>query len=57
MISFRPVILEKTDQVANCDHISELKNSKSLPYAFTEYGTIMGASVLNTERVLEVSVL
>ena len=37
---------EKIEAIANCDHLSKLKYSKSLPYAFTEYGTIMAASVL-----------
>ncbi len=29
---------------------------RSLPYAFTEHGAIMLASVLNSERAIEVSV-
>ena len=42
--------------VANCDHLEKLKYSKVLPYAFTEHGAIMAASVLNTLRAIEVSV-
>jgi len=42
--------------VANCDHLDKLKYSNSLPYAFTEHGAIMAASVLNTPRAIEVSV-
>ncbi len=42
--------------VANCDHLKNLKYSKSLPYVFTEHGTLMAASVLNTTRAVEVSV-
>lgn len=42
--------------VANCDHLEKLKYSKSLPYVFTEHGSIMAASVLNTPRAIEVSV-
>ena len=38
---------EKAEVVANCDHLSKLKYSKTLPYAFTEHGSIMAASVLN----------
>ena len=34
---------EKIEVIANCDHLSKLKYSKSLPYAFTEHGTIMAA--------------
>lgn len=47
---------EKTELVANCDHLSNLKYSRTLPYAFTEHGAIMAASVLNTKRAAEVSV-
>lgn len=47
---------EKSKVVANCDHLEKLKYSKSLPYAFTEHGAIMAASVLNTRRAIEVSV-
>jgi hypothetical protein len=47
---------EKTEVVAICDHLSKLKYSKSLPYAFTEHGAIMAASVLNSPRAVEVSV-
>ncbi len=48
---------EKTEVVANCDHLSKLKFSPVLPYAFTEHGVIMAASVLNTPRAIETSVL
>jgi hypothetical protein len=47
---------EKEKVVANCDHLSKLKYSSTLPYAFTEHGAIMAASVLNTRRATEVSV-
>ena len=53
---FQLNLREKSEVVANCDHLSRLKFSKSLPYAFTEHGTIMAASVLNTRRAVEVSV-
>jgi len=33
-----------------------LKYSKALPYAFTEHGAIMAASVLSSPRAVEVSV-
>ncbi len=48
---------EKNEVVANCDHLSKLKFSPVLPYAFTEHGAIMAASVLNTPRAIETSVL
>lgn len=47
---------EKTEVVANCDHLAKLKFSKALPHAFTEHGAIMVASVLNSPRAVEVSV-
>ena len=47
---------EKNEVVANCDHLSKLKFSPVRPYAFTEHGTIMAASVLNTPRAIEVSI-
>ncbi len=47
---------EKAEVVANCDHLSNLKFSRALPYAFTEHGAIMAASVLNTPRAIEASV-
>ena len=47
---------EKTEVVAICDHLQRLKFSPVLPFAFTEHGAIMVASVLNTKRAIEVSV-
>ena len=48
---------EKAEVVANCDHLSKLKFSKALPYTFSDHGTIMASSVLNSQRALEVSIL
>ena len=53
---FRLTPDEKTEVVANCDHLAILKFSPSLPYAFTEHGAVMAASVLNSDRAVEVSV-
>ncbi|MHB8767194.1 MAG: ORF6N domain-containing protein, partial [Deferrisomatales bacterium] len=53
---FRLTPAEKRQVVTNCDHLSRLKFSRALPRAFTEHGAIMAASVLNTERAVEVSV-
>lgn len=47
---------EKKEVVANCDHLSKLKFSKTLPYAFTEHEAIMAASILNSSRAVEVSI-
>jgi hypothetical protein len=48
---------EKEQVIANCDHLKKLKFSKTNPYAFTEHGTIMLASVLNTPTAIETSIL
>jgi hypothetical protein len=53
---FQLDLREKSEVVANCDHLSGLKFSKTPPYAFTEHGAIMAASVLNTPGAVEVSV-
>jgi len=42
--------------VANCDHLAHLKFSPVLPYAFTENGAVMAASVLNTPQAIRMSV-
>jgi len=47
---------EKSEVIAKCDHLEKLKFSKTLPYAFTEHGTIMAASVLNTPQAAKVSI-
>ncbi len=47
---------EKEEVVAKCDHLKTLKYSPQLPYVFTEYGAVMLASVLNSERAIEVNV-
>ena len=54
---FRLTNEEKQEVVTNCDHLERLKFSPALPYAFTEHGAIMAASVLNTPRAVEVSVI
>ena len=48
---------EKNQVVASCGHLSKLKFSKALPYAFTEHGALMAASVLNSPLAVEVSVI
>jgi len=47
---------EKAEVVTNCDHLSGLKFSRHQPYAFTEHGAVMAATVLNSKRAAEVSV-
>lgn len=52
---FRLTAEEKAEVVANCDHLARLKYSAVLPYAFTEHGALMVASVLNTPRAIDMS--
>lgn len=47
---------EKEEVVTFCNHLHNLKYSKTLPFAFTEHGTVMAASILNTRRAIEVSI-
>ena len=47
---------EKDEVVANCDHLKNLKYSPNLPYVFTEHGAVMLASVLNSDRAIEVNI-
>ncbi len=53
---FQLTIGEKEELVANCDHLKKLKFSPYLPYAFTEHGAVMLASVLNSERAISVNI-
>lgn len=47
---------EKEQVVTNCDHLSILKFSHQLPYAFTEHGAVMLSAVLKSKRAIEMSV-
>jgi hypothetical protein len=47
---------EKAEVVANCDHLRQLKFSHVLPWAFTENGAIMAASILNSPEAVRLSV-
>ena len=53
---FRLTDAEKKEVVANCDHLKTLKFSPNLPYAFTEHGAVMLASVLNSPVAVDVSI-
>ncbi|MFA7231785.1 MAG: ORF6N domain-containing protein [Victivallaceae bacterium] len=48
---------EKNELVTNCDRLDKLKYSSVLPYVFTEHGALMSATVLNSERAINVSIL
>ncbi|NBL64672.1 ORF6N domain-containing protein [Flavobacterium sp. NST-5] len=47
---------EKEEVVTNCDHLKKLKFSSALPNVFTEHGTMMLASVLNSDKAIETSI-
>jgi hypothetical protein len=53
---FQLTSVEKMEVVANCDHLKGLIFSPNLPYAFTEHGAVMLASVLNSERAIRVNI-
>ena len=53
---FELTLDEKNELVTNCDRLAALKHSSSIPYAFTEHGAVMLASILKSERAMEVSV-
>lgn len=46
---------EKQKVVTTCDHLRKIKFSPTLPYAFTEHGAVMLASVLNSPLAVEAS--
>ncbi len=47
---------EKAEVVTNCDHLRSLKYSPTLPFAFTEFGAVMLASVLKTPIAVQASI-
>jgi hypothetical protein len=53
---FRLTAGEKSEVITNCDHLRHLKFAKSLPFAFTEHGAIMAATVLNSPQAVSMSV-
>jgi hypothetical protein len=53
---FHLVKSEKEELVANCDHLKKLKFSPYLPFAFTEHGAVMLASVLNSELAIHMNI-
>jgi len=47
---------EKTEVVANWDHLQNLKFSKTLPFALTEHGAIQAANVLASSQAVEMGI-
>jgi hypothetical protein len=48
---------EKDGVVTTCDHLANLKFSRTLPFAFTEHGALMLGNVLKSDRAIEASLL
>ena len=53
---FQLTEIEKAEVVTNCDHLSRIRFSPHLPFAFTEHGALMLANVLSSERAALTSV-
>jgi len=47
---------EQKEVVANCVHLQKLKYSYQNAYAFTEHGVTMLASILNSDKAIEISI-
>jgi hypothetical protein len=53
---FRITEEEKADIILQINHLNNLKFSTVLPFVFTEYGAVMLASVLNSDKAIEVNI-
>ena len=53
---FKLTLDEKSEVVANCDHLQKLKFSRALPFAFTEHGAIQAANVLASSQAVEMGI-
>lgn len=47
---------EKTEVVTVCDHLQKLKFSRTMPFAFTEYGAVALANVLASPQAVEMGI-
>lgn len=47
---------EQNELVTNCDRLRSMKHSSSNAYVFTEHGVTMLASVLNSDKAIEINV-
>ena len=47
---------EKAEVVTTCDHLSKLKFSRTLPFAFTEFGAVALANVLASAQAVEMGI-
>jgi len=48
---------EKNELVTICHRFESMKHSKALPYAFTEHGVAMLATILRSERAVAISII
>ena len=55
MVQLTPA--ERDELVSNWHRLETMKHSSVLPYAFTEHGVAMLASVLNSKRAVKISIL
>ena len=53
---FRITEHEKSELAANCSRFNTLKHSTSLPYAFTEHGVAMLATILKSKQAVQMSI-
>lgn len=54
--AFRLTPTERDEVVSKCNHLKQLKFSPNLPFAFTEHGALMLASVLNSPIAVKASI-
>jgi hypothetical protein len=54
-LAFRLTSEETSEAIACSDRLTRLRQSKSRPYVFTEHGATMAASVLQSDRAVEMS--
>ncbi|WP_412467132.1 ORF6N domain-containing protein [Pedobacter sp. KLB.chiD] len=53
---FQVTKAEKDAVILQFEHLNKLKFSSTLPYVFTEHGAVMLASVLNSDKAVEVNI-
>jgi len=53
---FQLNVEERNQLVSICHRFKTMKHSSSLPYAFTEHGVAMLASVLKSDRAIKISI-
>ncbi len=48
--------MDRLEVAAKCGHLNNIRLSAQLPYAFTEHGVVMAATILNTPKATEMSI-